>query len=267
MNALLLRLELRRSRTLLFWLGLTTILYAVFIAAYYPTLVADSELIDTMMKNFPKALMAAFGMEGDLRAQGTYFNVYLLSAIWPLLAAVAAIVIPTRTLGTDLEHGFLELPITAPVSRTRYLSIAIGAQVLVLLLLAAATIGAIVGTLALVGVAFDLGRWLLVGLLALAFACAVAALTTLLSVLTLDRGKAGGTVAGLLVLMYLAQTIAKLAPDAGGLAQLSAFHYFAPAPVLNAGAIPASGLLVFGSAALLAWGAALWLFRRRDLLR
>lgn len=267
MNALVLRLELRRSRVLLFWLALTAVLYGVFMAAYYPTLVADTELVDTMVKNFPKAMIAAFGIEGNLADQGTYFNVYLLSMVWPLLAAIAAILIPTRTLGADLERGFLELPQATPVSRTRYLLTAVVAQLVVLAALVASTVAAIVGTLLVVGVGVDLGRWALVAVLALAFGSAIASVTTLLSVLTLSRGRAGGLVAGLLVAMYLAQTIAKLEPDLSAISYLSAFRHFSPAPVINVGSVPVEGLVIFGSTTLLARVGAIWAFRRRDLVR
>ena len=67
--------------------------------------------------------------------------------------------------------------------------------------------------------------------------------------------------------MYLAQTIAKLAPDLSWVSYLSAFRYFAPAPVVNAGSLPLEGLAIFGALATICWAAALWLFRRRDLLR
>lgn len=147
MNALVLRLELRRSRVLLFWLSLTAVLYAGFIAAYYPIVAADTELVETMIKNFPKAMIAAFGIEGNLADQGTYLNVYVLSFVWPMLVAVGAILIPTRTVAADLERGFLELPLTTAVSRLHYLLSAIGAQLVVLMALVVTTVLAIVGML------------------------------------------------------------------------------------------------------------------------
>ncbi len=133
--------------------------------------------------------------------------------------------------------------------------------------LVTATVAAIVGTLLVVGVTVDLARWGLVAVLALSFGCAIAALTTLLSVLTLSRGQAGGLVAGLLVAMYLGHTIARLAPDLGAVSYLSAFRYFSPAPVINVGSVPVEGLAIFGAVAVIAWTGAIRAFGRRDLLR
>lgn len=266
MSSLAFRLELRRSRTLLIALVLTTVLYAGFIAAYYPTLVADTALIDQMLKSFPSAIKAAFGMEGNLGDQGTYLNVYLLSMLWPLVAAIAAIVIPTRTIGADLDRGFLELSLATPVGRRRYLSTAIATQGVALAVLVAAMVLTILLVFSLVGVGFDPGRYALVALLSFVFGCAIAAVTTLLSVLTLRRGVAAGAVAGILVLMYLGQTVAKLHPAIDAVAYLSAFRYFAPAALINVGTVPWDGLGLFALVAIGAWGAAIWWFGRRDLL-
>ena len=200
MSNLVFRLELRRSRTLLIALVVTTVLYAGFIAGYYPTLVADTALIDQMLKSFPSAMKAAFGMEGNLGDQGTYLNVYLLSMLWPMVAAIAAIVIPTRTIAADLDRGFLELSLATPVGRRRYLGTAIVTQGVALAVLVAAMVLTILLVFSLVGVGFDPGRYALVALLSFVFGCAIAAVTTFLSVLTLRRGVAAGAVAGILAL-------------------------------------------------------------------
>jgi ABC-2 type transport system permease protein len=266
MNGLVFRLEVRRSRAVLIALTLTTVLYAGFIAGYYPSLAADTALVDQMLKSFPTAMKAAFGLEGNLAEQGTYLNVYLLSMLWPLVAAIAAIVIPTRTIAADFDRGFLELTLATPIARRRYLATAIAAQVVAIAVLVATMILTILIVFAVVGVAFDPGRYALVGLLAIAFGCAIAAVTTLVSVLTLQRGVAAGAVAGILVLMYLAQTVAKLNPGVDAIAWLSAFRYFAPAAVINVGQIPWDGLGLFVALAVAAWAVAVWRFGGRDLL-
>jgi len=266
MNARVLRLELRRSRTLLFWLALTMVLYGGFMAAYYPTLVRDTATIEQILKTYPKEMLAAFSIEGSLSDQGAYFNAYVLSLVWPIVAAMAGILIPTRMVAADLERGFLELSLTTPVSRTRYLATAIAVQVTAMAILAAATTLAIAGVLPLVGVAIEPARYLLVGLLAFAFGCTISAATTLLAVRTLSRGIAGGLIAGALLLMFLVQTIAKLVPDLSAISYLSVFRYFYPTPVLDQGSVPAGDLAVFALVAVACWAGAVWLFRRRDLI-
>ncbi len=266
MNAVVMRLELRRVRSLVFWLALVSILYAATMAAFYPTIQRDTQAVQDMLKLWPKEMLAAFSIEGDLSDQGSYFNVYVFALIWPIVAAIAAILVPTRTIPADLERNFLELPLSTGVSRTRYLASAIVVQIAAIAVLALATVASIVVVGPIVGVTFDPGRFLVVGLLLTAFGCAFAAAATLLSVVTLSRGRASGIVAGLLVAMYLLQTVAKLSPDLSGLSVVSAFRYFTTPPVINAGTLPIGDLAVFAVAAAACWIASLWLFRRRDLV-
>jgi len=94
---------------------------------------------------------------------------------------------------------------------------------------------------------------------------AIAGPTTLLAVVFLDRGRAAGLAAGILVLMYLANVIAQLSPDLTWLANLSAFHYFDLKPVIDSGTYPAGDSALFMAFAIGGWILALLAFRRRDL--
>jgi ABC-2 type transport system permease protein len=266
MNGLVVRLELRRSRTLVFWLALTLGVYAGFMVSYYPRMAKNVEAMNELLELWPKEMLAAFSIEGNLMEMGTFFNVYIFTLIWPWLAAIAGILIPTRTVAADLEHGFLELPLATPISRPRYLVSSIAVQASVMAVLAISMIGPILVVAPLVGVALEPGRFILVGVLAFALGCAIAAATTLLSVVTLSRGMAGGLVAGGLLIMYMIQTIAKLAPETSGLAYASVFRYFSPAPVIRDGAVPLGDLAALSLVAAGCWIAAVWAFRRRDLI-
>ena len=266
MNALVLRLELRRSRSLLFWLALATVLYGGLMAAYYPQLSSDAAMIDEIVKRWPKEMLTAFGITSDLGLQGTYFNVYVLSMIWPIVAAIGAILVGTRALAADQDRGFLELSLATPVSRTRYLLSSIAGQVVVLAALAIATVGSILIVLPLVGVSVEPVRYVLVTGLAFAFACAIASATTLLAALTLNRGRAGGAVAGLLLLMYLVQTASKLVDGASMLSRLSLFAYFSPADVIDRGTVPIGDLIFLAAISIACWTGAVFAFKRRDLI-
>ena len=98
-----------------------------------------------------------------------------------------------------------------------------------------------------------------------AFGAAIAGGTTLLAVITLNRGVAAGIAAGILIVMYLLNLIANLQPDLSGLARLSIFHYFAAKPIIDQGVFPTGDVLLLGGVALAAWLISLWAFRQRDL--
>jgi ABC-2 type transport system permease protein len=265
-SGIVFRLEIRRSRALLFWLALATVLYGGLMAAYYPRLSSDAAMIDDIVQRWPKEMLTAFGITNDLGLQGTYFSVYVLSMIWPIVAGIGAILVATRAVAADNDAGFLELSVTTPISRTRYLITAIVGQISILAALAIATVGSIVVVLALVGVQTDLARYAVVAVMALAFACVIASSTTLLSVLTLSRAQAGGAIAGVLLLMYLLQTASKLVDGASVLARFSLFGYFSPAEVIDRGTYPIGDLLILSVISVVCWAAATAVFRRRALI-
>ena len=266
MSSLVIRLELSRSRTLVFWLALTLGVYAGFMVTYYPRMQAQVESVNKLLDLWPKEMLAAFSIEGNLMELGTFFNVYIFTLIWPWLAAIAGILIPTRTVAADLERGFLELPLSTPISRPRYLISAIAVQAIVMAVLTISMIGPILVVAPLAGVHLDPARFVVVGLLAFILGCAIAAATTLVSVVTLSRGMAGGLVAGGLLVMYMIQTIAKLAPEMAGVAYASVFRYFSPAPIIRDGTVPWGDFVALALTAAACWALAIWAFRRRDLI-
>ncbi len=266
MNARVMRLELLRTRTLLFWLAAFLAGYGFLLTTYYPRMAQDAANMNKLLDLWPKEMLAVFSIEGNLVELGNFFNVYIFTLIWPWLATIAGILIPTRTVAADLERGFLELPLATPISRPRYLVSAIAVQMLVMAVLVVSLIVPILICAAMVNVSLDAGHFAVVGLMSFVLGCAIAAATTLASVMTLSRGTASGLVLGGLLVMYALQTVAKLAPEMAGVASVSVFRYYSPAPIIRSGGLPLGDLAILGGLALVCWVAAVWAFRRRDLI-
>jgi ABC-2 type transport system permease protein len=258
------RLEFRRGRMLILWVGLVAMLYAGGITVFYPTILENAAAFEKMLEIYPKEIMAAFGITGSLGDAGTFINSYIFQFLWPLVAAIAAILMATR-VASDAETGFLDLPLSSRLPRLRYLGAIIGAQTLALAILSAMTIFAIVVVDLFIEPDFDVGRLAMAGVHAFAMAIAIAGVTTALAVALLDRGRAGGLAAGILIVMYLLNVIAQLSPDLREIARLSAFHYFDLKPVISTGAYPIGDSLLYLAVAIGGWVAALVLFHRRDL--
>jgi len=140
MTAADLRMELRRSRSLTAWLAALLAGYGVIMAFMYPIMVDNDELFRQYMQTFPDEFLVAFGMTGSLGDPGVFFTTYVSSWLWPIMAAIAAILGGTR-VAADLDRGFLDLPLATPLSRTRHLVLSILGQALVIAILAAATVG------------------------------------------------------------------------------------------------------------------------------
>ncbi len=258
------RLELRRNRSLTLWLGLTMALYGAVMAVMYPIMVENDKLFTEYMQTFPKEFLAAFGMTGALSDPGVFYTTYISSWLWPIMAAVVALLIGTR-VAVDLDRGFLDLPLATPISRIGYLSASIVGQAVAMAIVAVATVGGLWLAARLVGVEFDPGGFALAAVLSWLFGCAIAGVTSLLAVLALSRGRASGIVAGILVAMYLIYVVTQISADLAWLAPLSAWDHFRTTELIDQGAIPLADMALFVLVALGGWLGALWVFRRRDL--
>jgi ABC-2 type transport system permease protein len=259
------RLDLRRSRSIVVWVAMVAFAYAATMALVYPTMRENAAAMDEYMKIFPKELLIAFGLSGSLADPGIFFNTYIAVFLWPILAAVVGILVATRPVAADLDRGFLELVISSPLPRRRYLAVSIVGQILVVAVLALATIAGVVLVGWAVGAGFDTARFLLAIPLMALFAWAIAAFATLLSVVTLSRGMAGGITTGVLLGMYLVDVVAAIVKDLEWLKGLSLFGYFDTKSVIDQGTLALGDAAVLVVIAAGCWLAAVWLFGRRDL--
>ncbi len=264
MNPTALRLELRRSRTLLLWLGIVTAAYAGFITVFYTNVVDNAAAFEDVLKLYPKELMAAFGIEANFADPGVFLGGYVYNFLWPLVGAAAAIVLATR-VAADADRGFLDIALTTPIARTTYLLGSIVTQIVGIGILAVAMVGAVIVGDLLIEPDFPTVSVALSALHALAFGVAVAGPTALLAVLFLDRGRAAGAAAGVLILMYLLNVVGALAPDFEPVTILSAFRHFALKDLISHGTYPVVDSLVFVLVGVVGWALALMAFRRRDL--
>ena len=94
----------------------------------------------------------------------------------------------------------------------------------------------------------------------------MAGVTSLVAVVTLNRGMAAAVTAGLLIAMYLLNIVAQVQPGLAWLGDLSAFRYAGVGALIDRGTVDWVGVGVFAVVAVAGWAASLVLFRRRDLL-
>lgn len=265
MSAGLLALELRRSRMQLVAYAVVVAIYGVAVAAIYPTVLRTAELFEPYLDMVPPGVLDAFEMAGGIASPGAYFGSQFFQ-VWVLVAAMLAIGLGTRGAAGEAAAGTIEIPLSAPLSRTRYLLTTIATQVVGLALLAAVAVVSVIALGPLIDVSFDLGAFFAVGVLSFAFGCAMAGVSTLASVVTLDRARSIGFAAFLLILMYLVTVIAGLEPSLERLKYVSAFHYYRPGGVIDGGPLPIAETALFGGVAVLCWAVAIWRFRGRDLV-
>lgn len=246
-----------RRRSVLAW-GLPLGLMSAFIVAIFPS-VEDS--LSKAIQGYPQGLKEAFGI-GQLSNVEQYLQAEMLSLIVPLAMGYLAVRAVASGLTGAAETGRLDVLLSAPVSRTRLVAagfLATAVELLAVLLVTGLLTG--IGSV-LAGAGLDAGAaaegFANVWPLALLFA----GFGTIAAGFSLRTSVVTGSVAGLLVAMYVVDLVGRLDPDLTGLRYVSVFKYYGNA--IEDGIEPLAFAGVTLAACLLAAIGA-WLFERRDL--
>ena len=246
-----------RRRSVLAW-GLPLGLMSAFIVAIFPSV---EESIAKAVQGYPQGLKEAFGI-GELTNVEQYLHAEMLSLIVPLALGYLAVRAVASGLTGAAESGRLDVLLSAPVSRSRlvaasFLATAVELAAVLLLTGALTGLGSILagsGLAAGPAVAGFANVWPL----ALLFA----GLGAIAAGFSLRTSVVTGSVAGVLVGMYVLDLVGRLDPGLDAVRYLSVFRYYGNA--IEDGIEPLAFAGVTLAACLLAAIGA-WLFERRDL--
>jgi ABC-2 type transport system permease protein len=246
-----------RRRSLLAW-GLPLVAMSAFIVAIFPS-VEDS--ISQAVENYPAGLKEAFGI-GQLTNVEQYLHAEMLSLIVPLALGYLAVRAVASGLSGAAESGRLDVLLSAPVSRSRLCAAGFLATAVELAaVLVMSWLLTLVGS-ALAGAGLDAGPaaagFASVWPLALLFA----GLGVVVCGFSLRTSIVTGSVAGVLVAMYVIDLIGKLDPGLDWVRYASVFKYYGNA--IEDGIEPLAFVAVTAAAVLLA-AVGGRLFERRDI--
>lgn len=246
-----------RRRALLAW-GLPIGLMSAFIVAIFPSV---EDALGKALRDYPPALKEAFGIS-ELATVEQYLEAEMLSLIVPLAMGYLAVRSIASGLSGAAESGRLDVLLSAPLSRTRlvvagFAATAVELASVLLVALALTFVGS-----ALAGAGLQLGPALAgfanVWPLALLFA----GLGVVVTGLSLRTPVVTGSVAGVLVGMYVLDLIGRLDPGLDWARYASVFRYYGSAVEDGIDPVSFTGIVAV-ALALAALGAAL--FERRDL--
>lgn len=256
--AALLRAHLYDRRRSVWAWGLPLGMMSAFIVAIFPSVETS---ISKAVQGYPQGLKEAFGI-GELTSVEQYLHAEMLSLIVPLALGYLAVRAVASGLTGAAESGRLDVLLSAPVSRARLVAagfLATAVELAVVLLVTGLLTG--IGSL-LAGSGLDAAAaargfanvWPL-ALLFAGFGAVAAGFSLRTSVVT-------GSVAGLLVAMYVLDLVGRLDPSLSGVRYASVFKYYGNA--IENGIEPLAFVgVTLAACTLAALGA--WLFERRDL--
>jgi ABC-2 type transport system permease protein len=246
-----------RRRSVLAW-GLALGLWSAFIVSIFPSI---EDALSKATKGYPPALKEAFGIS-ELANVEQYLQAEMLSLIVPLALGYMAVRAVASGLSGAAESGRLDVLLSAPVSRSALAAASFAATAIELVLVLAVTVVFTALGSALSGAGLSLGSAVAgfanVWPLALLFA----GLGVVATGWSLRTSVVTGSVAGILVSMYVVDLVGRLDPDLSGVRYVSVFRYYGNA--IEDGIEPVAFLGVTIAAVVSAvFGA--WLFDRRDL--
>ncbi|HZC33912.1 MAG TPA: ABC transporter permease subunit [Candidatus Bathyarchaeia archaeon] len=253
----------RSQRTKLLVVCIAIAAWSVFLPVIYQSFgVQMKSLVDSGI--IPKQLTNFGG--GDVFSLSGAVALGYVHPISIILLSVFAIGFTTSAVAGERQRGTLEVLLARPLSRrTVYATLLASVLVFVGLVLAAASIGTLIGS-AIVGVVNELAVDRLPTLWLNGFLLwgAIAAIGLAASV-SFDRlTPALGITMAIVVVSYFVDILGSLWPDAAGLQRYSLFHYLAARDILN-GTLDLVGFALLALVGSIAIGLALIVFPRRDL--
>lgn len=257
MTALIAAQLRERRRSLLSW-GLPIGAWSAFVVAIYPSV---EEALVKVVRNYPAALKEAFGV-GELSSVEQYLNAEMLSLIVPLAIGYLAVRSLASGLSGASESGRLDVLLSSPVSRRRIVAASFcSAAIEVAAVLIFALLLTLLGSL-LAGANLSFSSALAGFASVWPLALLSAGLGIVVTGFSLRTSVVTGSVAGVLVGMYVIDLIGRLDKSLDAIRYASVFRYYGKA--IEEGIDPLSFLGVTVAAVALATiGAAL--FERRDL--
>ena len=246
-----------RRRSLLAW-GVPLGLWSAFIVIIFPSV---EGALSKAVKSYPSALKEAFGI-GQLTSVEQYLQAEMLSLIVPLALGYLAVRAVASGLSGAAESGRLDVLLSAPVSRSRIAAASFAATAVELAVVLVLTdiltgLGSLVAG-ANLSLSAAIAGYANVWPLALLFA----GLGIVATGFSLRTSVVTGSVAGVLVTMYVIDLVGRLDPDLSGARYASVFKYYGNA--IEDGIDPLAFCGVSVAAIVLASLGA-WLFERRDL--
>ncbi len=145
MNIYKFELKMLRSSILIWGLSIPLILFAYM--AFYPTIAADTAAFDALMANYPKELLAFFGMRPDLPMSSLLGYFSLTFGMMQIPIAIQAANYGIAMLSVEEREMTADFLLTKPISRTKIMVSKFLASLTSLLIVNAGTWIATIGAL------------------------------------------------------------------------------------------------------------------------
>ena len=218
--------------------------------------------IEQMQSPIMQAILGDLGIENLFGFEAAMFM--YAGGTLNILVLFASLVVPARLLSTEIDKNTLDVMLSFPISRWRYLLEKFSVYLTYNFLYPAAFVATVIGAAMFVGeplnytlvVNYAIGIWLQL--------FALGAISLLCATIFLDSNKAL-TAAGVLIFsQYIVDSIGGLFDPSGTVQYLSIFHYLRIDSILDAGMLPLGEVLIVIVVGIVALAGALTIFHKRE---
>jgi len=237
--------------------------------AMFPALQTQSEVVIKVLEQMPEDMQKWMEGLGADTASFTTIEGFLASKqyslVWPLMAILMVVGLLGATIAGEIERGVLEVNLARPVSRS---DIILGRYLAGLLMIFVFTFFSIYSIMPLaefydIDVSFSNVNKL--ALLAFLFGWAVLSMSMFFSSFLSERTRAFAMIGGLLMGMYVLNTIALISEKYNDIKYTSFFHYFDTVGALINNEIGQTSIWVFIVCIIVFTGLGVILFNKRDI--
>jgi ABC-2 type transport system permease protein len=250
-----------------FWYGVIAVAYPVMAASIFPTVKANADKFNDLLKTYPKALIEAFGIRQEsLSTLGGYLSVEFFSLIFVVLLGLLAFSLAASFVAGEVDRGTSELTFAFPVRRSDIVLGKFGAGMVIIVAVIAASLASCLICGAVIGEHLDVAGLLALGAVLGAMGFFLLSLTTLLSSLMSSKGTVYGSAGAFLGVSYVLHVANGLTDKVAAAYPLSFFKYYGNPEILLLDAqIEFSSLGVLLGAGIVLLSIALLVADRRDL--
>ncbi len=255
---------LHQRRKPLFWFSFSLIAYSWMMVWFWPQMggAEYAELAESM----PPEMIALFGdADLSLASLGGYFQTEYLGLMWMVVAASALIGFASKAIAGEIGGGTMEILLSQPLSRSKFILTRMGVLVLYVLLLGAATFVPI----QILGPGYDIELsakvfWLLLGLGSL-FMLAIGSFAFMVSALSRDSGRPTVVTSAAIATMWIMSFLADVSDFADALDPFNLLSYWEPGKIINNGALDTNAWWIYGGVSIVFLMIAYVGFMRRDV--
>ena len=257
---------LRDRRRSMIWWVLGSFGYLVAITATYTFFIEQREAYESLLADYPDALLAVFGIESgaQLLTPDGYLTSQAFGWLVPLLALALGIGVGTAAVAGEEEAGTMDLLLALPLTRSSVILQKLAAMIVLLLTLGIAVFAGTVVGAASIDMDFSIANLASASLSGVLLGLVFGTLALAVGAATGKRGTCLGVSSGAALVAFLIHTLAPMVDWLEPFHPLTPFYYNAESqPLVNGLHWGHAGILIGLSTLFVV--IALVAFRRRDI--